>query len=81
MTKVVIKNGDNTTLIEVNEFSLGKQKLKMWTSDDRMFDYDINESCKADPQRSDIEKALIQGFKNGFLEIHIFDKFYIEYIG
>lgn len=81
MTKVVIKNGDNTTLIEVNEFSLGKQKLKMWTDDGRAFDYNINESCKTDPQRSDVEKAMIQGFKNGFLEIHIFGTSYIEYIG
>ena len=81
MTKVVIKNGDNTTLIEVNEFTLGKQKLKMWTSDDHTFSYDINESCKTYPQRSDVEKALIQGFRNGFLEIQVFDKSYIGYIG
>ena len=81
MTKVVIKNGDNTTLIEVNKFNLGQQKLEMWTDEGRILHYNINEVCKTYPQRSDVEKALIQGFRNGFLEIQVFDKSYIGYIG
>ena len=52
MTKVVIKNGDNTTLIEVNKFNLGQQKLEMWTDEGRILRYNINEVCETYPQRS-----------------------------
>lgn len=81
MTKVIIKNGDNTTLIEVSKFNLSQQRLEMWTDEGRILHYSINEACKTYPQRYNVEKSLIQGFKNGFLEIQIADKSYIGYIG